>query len=516
MDVALPIIVGIAALGVGIAVGLLLLKKQDRDKDERLDRQLKEAAERVERAQKEADVKARDELLSSREDLEKEVRETRQKLGEREKRLEKREDTLDSKLSLIDKKEQAVERTRKKAEDVQHEAEDTKASLQELIDKEMQELSRISKLTREQARDEVLERVEEDIKPETAELVRRRVERAKAEAEEQARSIVLDTVHRLATDFVAESVVSTIDLPNDEMKGRIIGREGRNIRAFEKATGVDVIVDDTPGVVVISGFDAVRREVARAAMEKLVSDGRIHPARIEDIVRKTENEVEKGIEETGRRVVRDLGVHGLNGKLTKLLGRLKFRTSYGQNCLEHSIETAEVAGLLAEELKLDQRVAVRAGLLHDIGKAVDHETEGTHPNLGADLARRADEKPEIVNAIQAHHEDVPVKSLYAVIVQVADAISAARPGARRESLERYIKRLERLESIASGHKGVEKVYAIQAGRELRVIAKSNELDGPACEELARTIAKEIESELNYPGEVKVTLIRESRFIEYAR
>ena len=516
METAIPIIVGVVALGVGVAIGFVLLKKRDKDREEERQRQLKEAGEKVAGARKEAKLKARDDLLSESKELDRETRDAKRKLGEREKRLEKREDTLDSKLSLIDKKEQSVERARKKAEDLGREAEKSRAELKELIGKETQELSRISKLSREQARGEILSRVEEDIKSEMADLVRRRVERAKTEADDEARKIVLDSVHRLATDYVAESVVSTIDLPNDEMKGRIIGREGRNIRAFEKATGVDVIVDDTPGVVVVSGFDAVRREVARAAMEKLVTDGRIHPARIEDVVRKTETEVQKDIEETGSRTVRDLRLHGLNNRLTKLMGRLKYRTSYGQNCLQHSIETAELAGLLAEELKVDQPTAVRAGLLHDIGKAVDQETEGTHPRLGADLARRADERPEIVNAIEAHHEDIPVTSLYGVVIQVADAISAARPGARRESLEKYIKRLERLEAIANAHKGIEKAYAIQAGRELRVIAKAGEVDEPACEELARTIAKEIESELKYPGEVKVTLIRESRFIEYAR
>jgi ribonuclease Y len=516
MAYAIPAIVGIVALAAGIAIGLALLKKQDREKEEKHQRQLREAEERAAGAEKDAEAKAKNDLLAAREDVDNEARETRRKLAEREKRLEKREDTLDSKLSLIDKKEQAVERARKKAEDLQREAEEARAELKELTEKGQRELSRISKLSREQARDEILKRVEESIRSETAELIRRGVERAKAEADEEARRIVLDSVHRLATDYVAESVVSTIDLPGDEMKGRIIGREGRNIRAFEKATGVDVIVDDTPGVVVVSGFDAVRREVARAAMEKLVSDGRIHPARIEDVVRKTEADVQKDIDETGRRVVRDLGIHGLNGRLTKLVGRLKYRTSYGQNCLQHSIETAQLGGLLAEELKVDQRLAVRAGLLHDIGKAVDQDTEGTHPDLGADLVRRADEKPEIVNAVEAHHEDVPVTSLYGVIVQVADAISAARPGARRESLEKYIKRLERLESIANSHKGVDKAYAIQAGRELRVIARAAEVDEPTCADLARKIAKEVEEELNYPGEVKVTLIREARFIEYAR
>jgi ribonuclease Y len=300
------------------------------------------------------------------------------------------------------------------------------------------------------------------------------------------------------------------------MKGRIIGREGRNIRAFEKATGVDAIVDDTPGVVVVSGFDPVRREVARLSMAKLVQDGRIHPARIEDIVKKTEAEVQKDIEETGRKVVHEFGLRGMSGKLVRLLGRLKYRSSYGQNCLQHSIEVARISSLIAEDLKLDQALAVRAGILHDIGKAVDHEMEGTHPAIGADLAKRAEERGVIVNAIESHHEDVPVDNLYSVIVKAADAISAARPGARRESFEKYVKRLERLEAIATANKGVEKAYAIQAGRELRVIARADSLGEAESAELARHIAKEVETELNYPGEVKVTVIRETRFIEYAR
>jgi ribonuclease Y len=506
----------VLAIGIGSAVGYLIRSRLAAEKEEKAEALEKEAQERIERSRKEAEVRAKDELLAAREKTESEARESRKELAEREKRLQKREDTLDSKLALLDKKETSLEKAQRRAQEGLAEAERTRGELDRLVEEERQELQRIGRLTRDEARAEILKRVEEDCRAEAAEIVRRRVARAKAEADEEARGLVLDSVHRLATEFVAESSVSTIDLPGDEMKGRIIGREGRNIRAFEKATGVDVIVDDTPGVVVVSGFDPVRRETARRAMERLVQDGRIHPARIEDVVKRTEAEVQKDMDETGRRVVHDLGIHDLNGRLTRLIGRLKYRTSYGQNCLQHSLEVAHVAGLMAEELKLDAKLAVRAGLLHDIGKAVDQEVEGTHPSLGADLVRKADERKEIVNAVEAHHEDVPVESLYAVLVQTADAISASRPGARRESFEKYVKRLERLESIATGQEGVEKAYAIQAGRELRVLAKSDCVDDAGCEDLARKIAKKVEAELNYPGEVKVTLIRESRFVEYAR
>ncbi len=501
---------------VGAALSYLLRSGRTKGREKSARSLLDEAELKVAEVRKEAEVKAKNELLAAREALEGEGRELRKDIAEQQKRLARREDTLDSKVALLDKKDQQAEKRERRAQETQSAAEKLHADLSERIEAQAQELQRISRLSREEARLEILKRVEEDVRGEAAELVQRLIERAKAEGDERARGIVLDTIKRLATDFVAESVVSSIPLTSDEMKGRIIGREGRNIRAFEKATGVDVIVDDTPGVVVISGFDPVRRAVASLAMEKLVADGRIHPARIEDMVKKIEKEVQKGIEETGRNTVRDLNIHNLNAKVTRLLGRLKYRTSYGQNCLQHSLEVAHISGMVAGELHMDSKLAVRAGLLHDIGKAMDHDTEGTHQALGADLLGRTDEKPEIVNACEAHHEDVPITSLYGVIVQIADAISAARPGARRESFERYVKRLERLEAIATAYDGVEEAYAIQAGRELRVLARADKLDEAACAELARKIAKQIESELSYPGEVKVTLIRENRFIEHAR
>ncbi len=510
------VIAAVIAGAIGAILSYVLRSRGTREQEKSAQTLLDEAKRSTESARKEAEAKARDELLGAREALEADGKELRREIGEQQKRLAKREDTLDSKLALLDKKEDAAEKAQRRAQEMQKEAEGLRQELSKKIDEQLQELQRVGRLTREEARKELLQRVEESIRGEADELIRRRLERAKTEAEDQAKAVVLDSVHRLATDIVADSVVSSISLPSDDMKGRVIGREGRNIRAFEKATGMDVIVDDTPGVVVVSGFDPVRRAVGRLAMQKLVADGRIHPTRIEDVVKKTEAEVQKDIDEAGRSTVQEFGIHNLNGRLTKLLGRLKYRTSYGQNCLRHSIEVAHVSSMLAEELKLDPKIATRAGLLHDIGKAIDHDTEGTHQALGADLLKRADETPVIVNAVEAHHEDVPVESLYAVIVQTADAISAARPGARRESFEKYVKRLERLEAIATAHKGIEKAYAIQAGRELRVIAKAGQLDEPACAELARNIAKQIEDELNYPGEVKVTLVRENRFTEYAR
>jgi len=510
----------IAGLGSGILLGGLviyaLMWKLSKKARGEASEELEKAKQEAEGLKREAEVKIKDELFKRREELEEEFKASRQEVADQQKRITKREDNLDRKLALLDKKEELLERTEKAARKIETEAKEKLEHAEKLDLEQEKALERVSGLARDQARSEILDRVERSMDSEISELTERRIERARDEADEKANEIVLGAVQRCATDVTAEVVVSTIDLPSDGMKGRIIGREGRNIRAFEKATGIDVIVDDTPGVIILSGFDAVRREIARRSMEKLVADGRIHPARIEETVQKTEAELERVINETGKKVSSDLGIHRLHKREINMLGRLRYRTSYGQNVLQHSQEVALIAGELATELKLDEKLARRAGLLHDIGKAIDHEQEGTHPELGAEVAKRCDEEELIVNAIASHHSDIPPESLYSIIIQVADAISAARPGARRESLEKYIKRLERLEGIATAYDGIEKAFAIQAGREVRVIAKADSLDDGDCRRISREIAKQVEAELSYPGEVKINLIREQRFIEYAR
>jgi ribonuclease Y len=475
-----------------------------------------EARKEVQAARRELDVRVKDEVFKRKEALEKELDGQRQALKAQEGRVEKREDNLDRKLAMIDKKERYLadleQRSAKRGEEAAAKLEQAEGVLEE----QNRVLRRISGMSHEEARKAVLERVNQELDTEIGELSERRLQRARESSDAEARKLMVQTMQRCAAETASNNLVATVDLPGDDMKGRIIGREGRNIRAFEKATGVDVIVDDTPGVVVVSGFDSVRRETARLALTKLVTDGRIHPARIEEVVAQTEKEMEQLIEESGRQAALDLGVGNVPPKLVGVLGRLRYRTSYGQNVLQHSVEVASLCGLLAAEMKLDAQLAKRIGLLHDVGKALDQDMEGTHPAIGADLAGKAGEKPVVVNAIAAHHEDVPAESLYAILVQVGDAISASRPGARRESLERYIKRLERLEEIANTYDGVEKAFAIQAGRELRVMAKADKLSERDCNRICREIAKEIEEELSYPGDVKVTMIRENRFVEYAR
>jgi ribonucrease Y len=513
------LLVGLAVAGVGIVITFLMgranLHKIEAEKTTsqgKVDQIRKE----LESARREAEVRIKDEVFKRKEALEGDVEGQRQVLKTQEGRLEKREDNLDRKLSMIDKKERFLteqeERTAKRSDQVADKLKEAEESLEE----QQRKLLKISGMSMDEAKEAVLERVTRNLDDEVYALTERRLQRAKDEVEVKANKMVVDAMQRCAADAASENLVSTVELPSDDMKGRIIGREGRNIRAFEKATGVDVIVDDTPGVVVVSGFDSVRRATARMALSKLVTDGRIHPARIEEVVKQTEKEMLNLMEEAGRQTSMDLGVGNLSPKLIAVLGRLKYRTSYGQNVLQHSAEVSTLCGLLAAELKLDVDLARRVGLLHDIGKAIDQEVEGTHPTIGASLAAKANEKPVVVNAIAAHHEDVPPESLYAVLVQVGDAISAARPGARRESMERYIKRLERLEDIANNYDGVEKAFAIQAGRELRVIAKATMLGEGECTRICCDIAKEIEEELSYPGEVKVTMIRENRFVEYAR
>ncbi len=475
-----------------------------------------QAREIIDEAQKNAEAKKREMMLEAKEDalktrneLEKEVKDRRGELSRMEKRILAREENVDRKTEALEKKEASLA-SRENTLDKQ------KAKVEELQAKRLQELERISGLTSEQAKEYLLKTVEDEVKHETAVMVKELETRAKEEADKKAREYVVTAIQRCAADHVAETTISLVQLPSDEMKGRIIGREGRNIRTLETLTGVDLIIDDTPEAVILSSFDPIRREVARIALEKLIVDGRIHPARIEEMVEKAQKEVEAMMREEGEAAVLEVGIHGIHPELVRLLGKMKFRTSYGQNALKHSIEVAQLCGLLAGEIGVDVKVAKRAGLLHDIGKSLDHEMEGSHIQIGADLCRKYKESPIVINAVESHHGDVEPESLIACLVQAADTISAARPGARRETLETYTTRLKKLEEIANSHKGVDKTFAIQAGREIRIMVVPEYVNDSDMVLLARDIAKQIEDELEYPGQIKVNIIRESRVTDYAK
>ncbi|HUS90370.1 MAG TPA: ribonuclease Y [Phycisphaerae bacterium] len=463
-----------------------------------------------------AEAQAKTEFLKCREEFDVETRAARQELRTEEKRVSKREDMIDQKLDTLNSKERTLEAAQKAVLEKEKALAGKDRQLNELIARQKTQLLKVANLSLEEARQLLLGQVEREMERETAELISRRLEEAKEAADGQSREIVVTAIQRYAAEHTCESTVSTVDIPSDDMKGRVIGREGRNIRAFEKATGVDVIVDDTPGVVVVSAFDPVRRETARRALEKLIQDGRIHPTRIEEIVAATDKEVQKQIFDRGKQAMVDANIRGLHNKLIELLGRLQFRTSYGQNVLQHSTEVAYLGQVIADELGLNGKIARRAGLLHDIGKAVDHEVEGGHPQIGADLCKRYGEKDEIINAVAGHHGDVAAETVYTPIITAADAISASRPGARRETLERYVQRLQKLEEIASDFEGVKQAYAIQAGREVRVIVDADNVDDRVSGKIARDIARRVEDEMEYPGEVRVTVIREVRCVEYAR
>ena len=468
-----------------------------------------EAVKTAETKKREAMLEAKEESIRVKNDLDKEVKERRAEIQRSERRVVQKEENLDKKLESIERREAGFAA---KEEEINKQ----KAQVAKLNEERLQELERISGLTSEQAKEYLLKTVEEDVKLDTAKLIKEMEHRAKEEADKKAKEYVVTAIQKCAADHVAETTISVVQLPNDEMKGRIIGREGRNIRTLETLTGVDLIIDDTPEAVILSGFDPIRREVARIALEKLIVDGRIHPARIEEMVEKAQKDVETMIREEGEAATLEVGVHGIHPELVRLLGRMKFRTSYGQNALKHSIEVAQLSGLLAAEIGVDVRTAKRAGLLHDIGKSVDHDMEGSHIQIGVDLCRKYKESPIIINAVEAHHGDVEPESLIACIVQAADTISAARPGARRETLETYSNRLKQLEDISNGFKGVEKSFAIQAGREIRVMVVPEQVSDADMVLMARDISKKIEAEMEYPGQIKVNVIRESRVTDYAK
>ena len=468
-----------------------------------------EAVKTAETKKREAMLEAKEESIRVKNDLDKEVKERRAEIQRSERRVVQKEENLDKKLESIERREAGFAA---KEEEINKQ----KAQVAKLNEERLQELERISGLTSEQAKEYLLKTVEEDVKLDTAKLIKEMEHRAKEEADKKAKEYVVTAIQKCAADHVAETTISVVQLPNDEMKGRIIGREGRNIRTLETLTGVDLIIDDTPEAVILSGFDPIRREVARIALEKLIVDGRIHPARIEEMVEKAQKEVETMIREEGEAATLEVGVHGIHPELVRLLGRMKFRTSYGQNALKHSIEVAQLSGLLAAEIGVDVRTAKRAGLLHDIGKSVDHDMEGSHIQIGVELCRKYKESPIIINAVEAHHGDVEPESLIACIVQAADTISAARPGARRETLETYSNRLKQLEDISNGFKGVEKSFAIQAGREIRVMVVPEQVSDADMVLMARDISKKIEAEMEYPGQIKVNVIRESRVTDYAK
>ena len=501
------------SLGVGVAIGHALRKKVAEAAIGSAEREAEniklEAKKSAEAKKKEIILKAEEEGLSIKNEVEKECKERKNEVQRLEKRVTQKEDSLDKRSERLEKREEQLQ---KKSEGL----EAKRIEIENLEKQHLAEIERISGLTTEQAKEYLLSTVENEIQHETAVMIKELESKAKMEADKKAKEIIAGAIQRCAADHVAETTVSVVNLPNDEMKGRIIGREGRNIRTLESLTGIELIIDDTPEAVILSGFDAMKREIARIALEKLIIDGRVHPARIEEMVDKARKEVETSIKEEGEAATFETGVHNLHPELIRLLGKMKFRTSYGQNVLKHSIEVSHLCGIMAGELGVDVTTAKRAGLLHDIGKAVDHDVEGSHIELGAALCRKYKESATIINAVEAHHGDVEPESIIAVLVQAADAISAARPGARRETLESYIKRLQSLEEIADSFKGVEKSFAIQAGRELRVMIVPEEVSDDGMVLLARDISKKIENELEYPGQIKVNLIRETRAIDYAK
>jgi ribonuclease Y len=513
MSPVVAVVLAFVGLLIGIALGYAinryLLKDSAVRATEEAERLVRDAEKHAEATKKEALLEAKDQILRMKQEEETDAKERRKEISVLENRLSEREASIDRRAESLDKREHQLS---SQAAQMLKREED----LEQMIVEERERLEAVAGMTAEEARQELTRRIQEDVKHESAAFIREAEVRAREEADKKARNIVSIAIQRVAADHTAESTVSVVHIPSDDMKGRIIGREGRNIRAFEQMTGINLIIDDTPEAVVISSFDPVRREIGRITLETLIADGRIHPARIEEMFNKAEQLVSQQIHEAGEQAAFDSGVHNLHPEIIRTLGRLRFRTSYGQNVLKHSLEVSWLAGVMATELGVDPTLAKRAGLLHDLGKAIDHEVEGPHAVIGADLARRMNEPKPIVHAIEAHHADVEPQTIEAVLVQAADAISAARPGARRETLESYIKRLEKLEAVANSHKGVERTYAMQAGREIRVMVKPDQINDSDAIVLARDIAKQIEDELEYPGQVKVMVIRESRAVDFAK
>ena len=513
MEIVIYVVAALASIAIGAFIGILWRKKIAEAKigsaEEEAVKIVEDARKEAERLKKEALVESKEEILRNKAEAEREVKERRAEVFKLEKRAIQKEENLDRKMENLEKKEEALAEKIRKNQEIEEE-------LVAIREKQLKTLEEYAGLTAEEAKAKLVEQIESDAKHEAAVRLADIEQNLKDDAEEKARNIISLAVQRCASNQISEVAVSVVPLPNDDMKGRIIGREGRNIRTIETLTGVDLIIDDTPEAITLSSFDPMRREVARMSIEKLIADGRIHPARIEEIVEKSKKEVEAIIKKEGENALIETGVHGINGELVRLLGRLKYRTSYGQNVLMHSIEVAHIAGMMADELGVDANLARRAGLLHDIGKALNHEVEGSHIQIGVDLAKKYRENKDVIHAIEAHHGDVEAQTIVAVLVQAADALSAARPGARRENLENYIKRLEKLEEIATSFEGVEKSFAIQAGRELRLMVKPEIVNDENMILIARDIVKRIENELEYPGQIKVNVIRESRTVEYAK
>jgi ribonuclease Y len=519
-DIVIAVSAGFAvALCGGLGIFIFLRRKLNRERLILLEEKTKiieEAKKEAEALKKEARLEAKNITYQAKAEAEKELKEKRYELSHLEKRLRQKEEALDRKFEQIERKEQELSRRDRELHNREKELSEKEKRYEALIKEQMVILERISGMSEEEARKEFLKRVEEEMRLEAARLSKRIEDEAREMAEKRAKEIISFAVQRYANDYVADETVTAVSLPSDEMKGRIIGREGRNIRALEAATGVDVIVDDTPELVTLSCFDPVRREIARLSLERLIADGRIHPARIEEVVEKVRREVEAIIKEEGERAVFELGISGIHPDLIPIIGRLKYRTSYGQNVLQHSIEVAHLASMMAYELGVDPKLAKRAGLLHDIGKAVDHEMEGSHQQIGANLARRYGESQAVINAILVHHGDGDPETVEAALVAAADALSAARPGVRRESIESYLKRLKQLEEMAMSFKGVQACYAMQAGREIRIIVRPEEVSDEECAMIARDLSRKIEAQMSYPGQIKVTVIRETRYIDYAK